>query len=62
MGRALKEVFLVRLPLSVAEETESQRKKMTKKKSVWHSRDTKYGQWSGSPQLLQSSPSAQEDL
>ena len=34
MGRALKEVFLVRLPLSVAEETESQRKKMTKKKSV----------------------------
>ena len=29
MGRALKEVFLVRLPLSVAEETESQRDSVT---------------------------------
>lgn len=34
MGRALKEVLLVRLPHSMAGETESQRKKMTKRKSV----------------------------
>ena len=34
MGRALKEVPLVRLPHSIAGETESWREKMTKRKSM----------------------------
>lgn len=47
MERTLKDRLLVRFPHLMAGKTEVQKGRTTKGKSLWQSRDTKYGQWSG---------------